>query len=105
MNANSFFRWQLIVLGNASEGDNPRGQIWNTNFDLFGTNFQAAVTLAIRETRRQWADFQSELIRLHGSRKGYLMICAMTRDNPKDCCSDHMDTDPLNCGKCGNTVS
>lgn len=88
--------------GAVSEIDTSRGQVENKNF---GSNFEGAVTLAIKESRRQWADFQADLAAAFGKQKAFLMICAMTRDDPvNDCCSDHMDTDPLNCGACGNKV-
>jgi hypothetical protein len=86
--------------GVSVEADTTRGQAANKNF---GSNYAGAVQLAINETRRQWESFKADLRRIHGPDKGFLMICAMTRDNPEEeCCSEHMDTDPLNCGHCGN---
>ena len=86
-----------LVVGASAK---PRGQI--------GTNFQKAVLAAVRETRRQWRHFRGELIARYGSRRGTLMICALTRDDPvRDCqgrklaividsSGSNADTDPAN---------
>ncbi|MBJ7456510.1 MAG: VWA domain-containing protein [Thermoleophilia bacterium] len=51
-----------------------------------GTNFARAVGLAIADTRRQWSDLRAEIIVKEGPKRGNLMICALTRDDPlKDC--------------------
>ncbi len=51
-----------------------------------GRNFANAVGLAITDTRRQWADLRAEIVRLNGPKRGNLIICALTRDDPvKDC--------------------
>lgn len=64
--------------GAASSPTTGRGRI--------GTNFSRAVTGAILEARRQWADLSAELVSRYGARRGNLMICALTRDNPlRDC--------------------
>lgn len=50
------------------------------------TNFADAVALAIADTRRQWSDLRAEIIRTQGPKRGNLIICALTRDDPlKDC--------------------
>ncbi len=50
------------------------------------TNFARAVAGAIAEARRQWSDLSAELVSRYGARRGNLMICALTRDDPlKDC--------------------
>jgi hypothetical protein len=51
-----------------------RGQI--------GHNFELAVDGAIIETRRQWSDFRAELVSRYGPKRGSLIVCALTRDNP-----------------------
>jgi Ca2+-binding RTX toxin-like protein len=51
-----------------------------------GSNFASAVRLAIADTRRQWADLRAEIVRLNGPKRGNLMVCALTRDDPlRDC--------------------
>ena len=49
-------------------------------------NFDRAVKLAIEETRRQWKDFQHRLRGEYGVTRGNLMICAITKDKPKESC-------------------
>ncbi|MGE0025607.1 MAG: VWA domain-containing protein [Thermoleophilia bacterium] len=51
-----------------------------------GTNFASAVALAIADTRRQWSDLRTEIVRVNGPARGNLIVCALTRDDPlKDC--------------------
>jgi hypothetical protein len=47
-----------------------------------GTNLERSVIGAILETRRQWADFRAELLSRYGPKRGALMVCALTRDEP-----------------------
>jgi hypothetical protein len=64
--------------GKAGRGTTPRGRI--------AVNFQAAVSGAIAETRRQWNDLAKALVTAYGTTRGSLMICALTRDDPiRDC--------------------
>ena len=51
-----------------------------------GKNFDSAVRLAIDDTRRQWKDFQDRLRSEYGAAKANLMICAITKDDPKNSC-------------------
>ena len=55
---------------------------------LVGTNFQKAVTGAIADTRRQWVDFRAEVISQHGAKRGNLIVCALTHDDPPRDCGD-----------------
>jgi hypothetical protein len=50
-----------------------------------GDNFARAVTLAIKDTRRQWRGFVDGLERLHPGR-GTRMACAITHDDPVRTC-------------------
>ena len=53
---------------------------------LVGSNFAKAVAGAIADTRRQWADLRSQILSAYGARRGGLMVCAVTHDDPvKDC--------------------
>lgn len=53
---------------------------------LVGSNFAKAVAGAIADTRRQWADLRSQILNAYGPRRGGLMVCAVTHDDPvKDC--------------------
>jgi hypothetical protein len=61
--------------GATSEPLTPRGKI--------GTNAQKAVTGAIAETRRQWADLRAELLATYGAERGKRMISALTQDVPR----------------------
>jgi hypothetical protein len=64
--------------GAATAPTTVRGQV--------GTNFANAVGLAIADTRRQWSDLRAEIIVKEGPKRGNLIICALTRDDPlKDC--------------------
>lgn len=66
------------VTGVATGGTTIRGRV--------GSNFPNAVGLAIADTRRQWADLRKEIVRLNGPKRGNLIVCALTRDDPpKDC--------------------
>lgn len=71
------------VTGAATAPTTPRGAA--------SGNFANAVRLAIADTRRQWADWRSEIVLSQGAtpagaRRAALIICAMTRDNPvRDC--------------------
>ena len=49
-------------------------------------NFRRAVEAAIADSRDKWATLQERLIAKYGQRDGGLMICALTRDDPKDSC-------------------
>lgn len=61
--------------GTATDPKTPRG--------LVLSNEQKAVSGAIAETRRQWADFKASLISRYGSDLGQRMILALTQDVPK----------------------
>ncbi|RFU39936.1 CinY protein [Actinomadura logoneensis] len=64
--------------GHTSDPRTDRGRI--------GTNFSAAVTLAIADTRRQWRDLVHALEQRYPGGKGARMACAITHDHPtKDC--------------------
>jgi Ca2+-binding RTX toxin-like protein len=57
-----------------------------TQRGLVGSNFAKAVAGAIADTRRQWADLRSQILSAYGPRRGGLMVCAVTHDDPvKDC--------------------
>ncbi len=57
-----------------------------TSRGLVGSNFAKAVAGAIADTRRQWADLRSQILTAYGPRRGGLMVCAVTHDDPvKDC--------------------
>ncbi|MDQ4033409.1 MAG: CinY protein [Actinomycetota bacterium] len=60
--------------GAVTDPTTPRGRV--------GTNAQKAVTGAIIETRRQWADFRAALITTYGAERGKRMISALTQDVP-----------------------
>ncbi len=66
------------VTGAATNPRTKRGRV--------GANFARAVGLAIRDSRRQWADYRAELILRYGAQRGNLMICALTRDDPVTAC-------------------
>lgn len=66
--------------GATSGPTTPRG--------LVKDNFAKAVTGAVEETRRQWQDFQAELVVTYGQRKAALMTCALTHDDPPNDCRD-----------------
>jgi len=68
------------VTGRTSDPATPRG--------LVGDNFAKAVSGAIAESRRQWQDFQSELIATYGEDEGERMVCALTHDDPVNDCRD-----------------
>ncbi|MFZ4755915.1 MAG: hypothetical protein ACOYL4_07885 [Miltoncostaeaceae bacterium] len=71
-------RWWLGGAATIVKSGSPRGQIAN--------NEQQAVTLAIREVRRQWQRLQDNLIATYGVERGTKMICAMIKDDPaKEC--------------------
>jgi hypothetical protein len=61
--------------GAASDPKTPRGMVLS--------NEQKAVTGAIIETRRQWADFRAKLISTYGADLGQRMILAIAQDVPK----------------------
>ncbi len=63
------------VSGTATDPRSPRGRVLS--------NEQKAVSGAIAETRRQWADFRSALITRYGADLGGRMILALTQDVPK----------------------
>lgn len=66
------------VTGAATAPTTVRGKV--------GSNFANAVAVAIADTRRQWADLRAEIVRLNGPKRGNLIVCALTRDDPlKDC--------------------
>ena len=64
--------------GKTTDATTPRGVVED--------NFAKAVSGAIAETGRQWADFQSELTTRYGREKGALMACALTDDDPVNDC-------------------
>lgn len=86
--------------GAASSPSPTRGQV--------KSNFAKAVAGAITETKRQWADQRAAIVREHGEKRGALMVCALTRDDPvKDCqarklgividsSGSNQETDPAN---------
>jgi hypothetical protein len=61
--------------GTATDPHTPRGMVLS--------NEQKAVTGAIIETRRQWADFRQKLIDTYGADLGQRMALAITQDVPK----------------------
>jgi hypothetical protein len=61
--------------GTATDPRTPRGQVLD--------NEQKAVSGAIAETQRQWADFRNAIISQYGSDNGQRMILAITQDIPK----------------------
>ncbi len=66
------------VTGTTSAPTTSRGRV--------GSNFAKAVAGAIADTRRQWADLRSQILNAYGPRRGGLMVCAVTHDDPvKDC--------------------
>ncbi len=66
------------VTGATSAPTTARGRV--------GSNFAKAVAGAIADTRRQWADLRSQILSAYGPRRGGLMVCAVTHDDPiKDC--------------------
>ena len=66
------------VTGATSAPTTTRGRV--------GSNFAKAVAGAIADTRRQWADLRSQILSAYGPRRGGLMVCAVTHDDPvKDC--------------------
>jgi hypothetical protein len=51
-----------------------------------GNNFATAVSSAEAEARRQWTDLSKKLKEEYGDKRGSLMACMLTHDNPaKDC--------------------
>jgi hypothetical protein len=62
------------VTGATSAPTKPRGRV--------GANFAKAVAGAIADTRRQWANLRDQILATYGQRRGSLMVCAMTRDDP-----------------------
>ena len=64
--------------GQTSNPKTSRGQKDN--------NFETAVRLAIKDTKRQWTDFKESLRSEYGARKANLMICAITKDDPRKSC-------------------
>ncbi|MBT2387264.1 CinY protein [Streptomyces sp. ISL-11] len=49
-------------------------------------NFDRAVHGAVTDTRRQWADFRTALIRSYGKERGERIACVLTHDTPqRDC--------------------
>ncbi|MEA2786325.1 MAG: hypothetical protein QOF71_2429, partial [Candidatus Eremiobacteraeota bacterium] len=63
------------VSGSASDPHTTRGLVLN--------NEQKAVSGAIAETRRQWADFRAALVSRYGADVGHRMALALTQDVPK----------------------
>lgn len=57
----------------------PRGKLHG------GLNFARAVEGAVAETKRQWADLRNEILARYPKR-GALMVCAMTRNDPTTEC-------------------
>lgn len=64
--------------GTTTSPTTPRGKVEN--------NFAKAVAGAMVETRHQWQDFRAALETSYGARKGSLMACALTRDDPLNDC-------------------
>jgi len=67
------------VPSNPNDDKGPRAGINN--------NFARAVNAALSETRRQWRNFRDTIIEKHGEVKGARIICALTRDDPKEDCN------------------
>ncbi|KAH8646501.1 hypothetical protein BGZ60DRAFT_553823 [Tricladium varicosporioides] len=64
----------------------PAGTESSARSDIQSSNFNAAVTLAVKDTIRQWTFFRDALRLEYGASKGNLMICSLVRDDPlKDC--------------------
>jgi hypothetical protein len=61
--------------GTATDAKSTRGRVLS--------NEQKAVSGAIAETRRQWADFRAALISRYGADIGHRMALAITQDVPK----------------------
>jgi hypothetical protein len=89
------------VSGATSAPKTARGKLFD------GFNFRNAVGLAIKDTRDQWRYFRYALHKKHGDVRASRMVCALTRDKPKDCVgrkmalvidssSSNLDTDPSN---------
>jgi hypothetical protein len=66
------------VTGATSDPRSPRGKV--------GNNFSAAAGGAIVETRRQWADLRKTIRTTYGQRRGDLIICTLTHDDPVRAC-------------------
>ncbi|MBC6460755.1 CinY protein [Actinomadura sp. HBU206391] len=62
--------------GNVTLDENP------TNRGRILDNEQRAVTGAINDTRRQWADQRAEIIARYGEDRGNKIICVITHDYP-----------------------
>lgn len=52
-----------------------------------GANFQAAVTGATVEARQQWADLRDALTKKYGAKRGGLIACVLSHDNPSTVCT------------------
>lgn len=63
--------------GATGPGSSARGAI--------NGNFERAVAAAIEDTRDKWAYFQERVIALHGDRDGRVIVCAVSRDDPRSC--------------------
>lgn len=68
------------VTGSVTSPGTPRGQV--------GRNFEKAVTGALVETRHQWRELGIALRSEYGARRGSLMTCALTHDDPVADCRD-----------------
>jgi hypothetical protein len=90
--------------GQTSKPTTPRGQIVDRNGR---TNFARAVAGAIAETRRQWRDFQRELVSKYGAERAQSMICALVTDDPLHECYAYtcMADEPARVSNCAFTVS
>jgi hypothetical protein len=64
--------------GTTTSPTTPRGKV--------ESNFAKAVAGAMVETRHQWQDFRAALETSYGARKGSLMACALTHDDPLNDC-------------------
>jgi hypothetical protein len=64
--------------GTTTSPTTPRGKV--------ESNFAKAVAGAMVETRHQWQDFRAALETSYGARKGALMACALTHDDPLNDC-------------------
>lgn len=66
------------VTGKTRDPSTDRGEIKD--------NFAQAVRLAIADTRRHWKQLREELVSRYGPRRGELMACAISQDDPvQDC--------------------
>ena len=61
------------------------GDFLNSNSMDYRNNFETAVNMAVRGTRKAWADTQTLIINQYGETKGAQIICGITSDTPNNC--------------------